>query len=85
VTDLVLTDAAWRFHVAPSPPGVLQPGLLRSTVKRFGPHRWPGPRDPRVDTENSWLLADDATLFVFLGGADECGAPVSQSFRCAAQ
>jgi hypothetical protein len=31
------------------------------------------------------LVADGATLFVFLGGTDERGAPVSQSFRCKAQ
>jgi hypothetical protein len=28
---------------------------------------------------------DGATLFVFLGGTDECGSPVSQSVRCTAQ
>ena len=38
-----------------------------------------------LTTANSWLVADGATLFVFLGGTDECGSPVSQAFSCTAQ
>ncbi len=45
----------------------------------------PGPVTRTLTTANSWLVADGATLFVFLGGTDECGSPVSQSFRCTAQ
>jgi hypothetical protein len=42
-------------------------------------------RTHTMTTANSWLVADGTTLFVFLGGTDECGAPVSQSFSCTAQ
>ena len=45
----------------------------------------PDPVTRTLTTANSWLVADGATLFVFLGGTDECGAPVSQSFHCTAQ
>ena len=45
----------------------------------------PGPVTRTLTTANSCLVADGATLFVFLGGTDECGSPVSQSFRCTAQ
>ena len=44
----------------------------------------PGPVTRTLTTANSWLVADGATLFVFLGGTDECGSPVNQSFRCTA-
>jgi hypothetical protein len=45
----------------------------------------PGPVTRTLTTANSWLVAEGVTLFVFLGGTDECGSPVSQSFRCTAQ
>jgi hypothetical protein len=45
----------------------------------------PGPVTRTLTTANSWLVADGTTLFVFLGGTDECGSPVSQSFWCTAQ
>jgi hypothetical protein len=45
----------------------------------------PGPETRTLTTSNSWLVVEGATLFVFLGGTDECGSPVSQSFRCTAQ
>ena len=45
----------------------------------------PGPVTRTLTTANSWLVVDGATLFVFLGGTDECGSPVSQSFSCTAQ
>jgi hypothetical protein len=35
--------------------------------------------------ENGWLVVDGSTLFVFLGGTDECGSAVQESFNCAAQ
>ncbi len=37
------------------------------------------------DFPSLWLRVDGATLFVFLGGTDECRAPVSRSFRFTAQ
>jgi hypothetical protein len=45
----------------------------------------PGPVTRTMTTANSWLVVDGTTLFVFLGGTDECGSPVSQTFRCTAQ
>jgi hypothetical protein len=45
----------------------------------------PGPVTRTLTTANSWLVVDGVTLFVFLGGTDDCGSPVSQSFRCTAQ
>ena len=59
----------------------------------------PPPNDPGLTTRaglpvpvtrtptaaNSWLVADGTTLLVFLGGTDDCGASVSQSFSGTAQ
>jgi|CZKU01.1.fsa_nt_gi hypothetical protein len=45
----------------------------------------PVPETHTLTTTNSWLVVDGATLYVFLGGTDECGSPVSQSFSCTAQ
>jgi hypothetical protein len=38
-----------------------------------------------VTIESGWLVIDGSTLFVFVGGTDECGAAVTESFNCAAQ
>ena len=61
------------------------PGCSGSPPNDAGLPGLPVPVTRTLTTANSWLVADGATLFVFLGGTDECGAPVSQSFRCTAQ
>jgi hypothetical protein len=38
-----------------------------------------------LTTGSGWLVVDGSTLFVFLGGTDECGAAVARSFNCATQ
>jgi hypothetical protein len=45
----------------------------------------PGPVTRKMKIESSWLVIDGSTLFVFLGGTDECGAAVAESFNCTAQ
>jgi hypothetical protein len=45
----------------------------------------PGPVTRTTTTNSGWLVVDGSTLFVFLGGTDECGAAVVRSFNCAAQ
>jgi len=45
----------------------------------------PGPVTRTMKVESSWLVVDGSTLFVFLGGIDECGAAVEESFNCVAQ
>jgi hypothetical protein len=34
---------------------------------------------------SGWLVVDGSSLLVFLGGTDECGAAVQESFNCVAQ
>lgn len=45
----------------------------------------PGPVMRTMTIETGWLVLDGSTLFVFLGGTDECGSAVQESFNCAAQ
>jgi hypothetical protein len=45
----------------------------------------PGPVTRTLKVESSWLVVEGSTLFVFLGGTDECGAAVAESFNCVAQ
>jgi hypothetical protein len=45
----------------------------------------PGPVTRTMTIENGWLVVDGSTLFVFLGGTDECGSAVQESFNCTAQ
>jgi|HubBroStandDraft_6_1064221.scaffolds.fasta_scaffold20397_4 hypothetical protein len=45
----------------------------------------PGPVTRTMTTDSGWLVVDGSTLFVFLGGTDECGTAVHESFNCIAQ
>jgi hypothetical protein len=45
----------------------------------------PGPVTRAMTIENGWLVVDGSTLFAFLGGTDECGNAVQESFNCTAQ
>ncbi len=45
----------------------------------------PVPVTRTMTIESGWLVVDGSTLFVFLGGTDECGSSVQESFSCAAQ
>ncbi|HTB74055.1 MAG TPA: hypothetical protein VK762_12465, partial [Polyangiaceae bacterium] len=61
------------------------PGCAGPSPNDSGLAGLPVPVTRTLSTANSWLVVDGVTLFVFLGGTDECGSPVSQSFRCTAQ
>jgi hypothetical protein len=50
-----------------------------------GPIVDPGTVTRTMKVETGWVVIDGSTLFVFLGGTDECGVPVHESFNCAAQ
>ncbi len=45
----------------------------------------PVPMTRTMTVTNGWFVVDGSTLFVFLGGVDECGAAVAESFNFVAQ
>jgi hypothetical protein len=45
----------------------------------------PGPVTRTMTIESGWLLVDGSTLFIFIGGTDECGSAVQESFNCVEQ
>jgi hypothetical protein len=45
----------------------------------------PGPVTRTLTTDSGWLVVEGSTLFVFVGGTDECGGPLAESFNCVAQ
>jgi hypothetical protein len=44
----------------------------------------PGMVTRTMTIESGWLVVEGSTLFVFLGGTDECGNALQESFNCAA-